>query len=117
MSDVALAAAAPAGFDDISSSAAAHKDSINQDSAFHKVKEDDAAALRDNSDNALAGDLPAGKLASLVSGPLLHSAATISDLDTVRDVPFDRLCNGGHKLTIRNIFGKLLFRWFLTPIK
>ncbi|WIA21539.1 hypothetical protein OEZ85_000736 [Tetradesmus obliquus] len=116
MADVALAAA-PAGIDDIARSAAARKDSGDQHSAFHKITEDDAAALRDNSDNQLAGDLPAGKLASLVSGPLLHSAATISDLDTVRDVPFDQLCNSGSKLTSKNIFNKLLFRYFLTPIK
>jgi hypothetical protein len=116
MADVALAAAAPAGTGDFAPTAAARKDSVTENSAFHKIKEDDAAALRDTSDNLPAGDLP-GKLASIVSGPLLHSAATISDLDTVRDVPFDRLCNGGNTLTGKNFFNKLLFRWFLTPIK
>jgi hypothetical protein len=117
MADVALAAAAPAGIDDFSKSAAARKDSAEMHSAFHKIKEDDVSALQDNSDNQVAGDHPGRKLASLVSGPLLHSEATVSDLDTVRDVPFDQLCNGGSKLTSTNILNKLLFRWFLTPLK
>jgi hypothetical protein len=117
MADVALAAAAPAGMDDFSKSTAARKDSAEAHSAFHKIAGADVAELRDNSDNQIAGDQANRKLASLVSGPLLHSEATVSDLDTVRDVPFDQLCNGGNKLTSKNIFNKLLFRWFLTPIK
>jgi hypothetical protein len=54
-------------------------------------------------------------LAEVASGPLLMQE-TLSVLDAIRDVPFDKICNDGSKITPRNLLGKLA-RCTLTPIK
>lgn len=54
-------------------------------------------------------------LAQAASGPLLMTE-TLSELESIPDVPFDQLCNDGSKITPKNILGKIM-RFALTPIK
>ena len=57
----------------------------------------------------------ASALAAQASGPLLMTE-TLSELESIPDLPFDQLCNDGSKITSRNLLGKLA-RCILTPIK
>lgn len=102
MAEMVAAAAAAAPAEKLVS-----QDSTLKDSAFHRVTADgDDASSQKDTDTKGHGK----ELHSMLSGPMLTSTTT-HPWDDVRDVPFTQLCNRGSKLTAKNLYNKLMFRY------